>query len=148
MIPLPSWMRRALFATAAMNAFAALAFLPGSTSLRALAGFPVTADPFYLLLAGLFIALFGLGYLWTALVGRGERLFIALAALGKLSFFILLVALWRAGNLPWRAPLLGSADLFFAAVFSAWLLQPTGRRPLADAERPVGSVRRANAGGS
>src|SRR5262245_66621990 len=110
MIPLPSWMRRALFATAALNIAVAGAFLPPAEPLRVLAGFPAGAHPFYLLTVGLFVFLFGLGYLWTAVAGRGDRLFITLGALGKASFVALLVALWAAGDLPLRAPVLGSAD--------------------------------------
>ena len=34
MMPLPTWMRRALFATAAMNILAAIAFLPAASSLK------------------------------------------------------------------------------------------------------------------
>ena len=108
MIPLPSWMRRALFATAAMNTLAALAFLPAAGSVRALAGLPEDAPPVYLLTIGLFILLFAIGYLWTALMGRADRLFIALATIGKLSFVTLLVRCWAVGALPLRAPLGGS----------------------------------------
>src|SRR5712672_1500742 len=63
MEPLPSWMRRALFATAGMNILAALGFLPGATAVRALAGLPQDGQPLYLLTVALFVGLFGLGYL-------------------------------------------------------------------------------------
>lgn len=122
MIPLPTWMRRALFAAAAMNVLAAAGFLPAAGPLRAAAGFPEDAHPFYLLTVGMFVVLFGIGYLWTALVGHADRLFIALAAAGKLSFFALLVHLWSAGALPIRAPVMGSGDLVFGTIFVAWLL--------------------------
>jgi hypothetical protein len=98
MIPLPTWMRRALFVTAAMNLLAAAGFLPAAGMLRAVAGFPEEAHPFYLLSVGMFVLLFGIGYLWTALVGRADRLFIALATIGKLSFFALLVHLWTTAR--------------------------------------------------
>ena len=146
MIPLPAWMRRALFATAVMNVLAAAAFVPPAASLRALAGFPEAGHPLYLLVVGMFILIFGLGYLWTAVVGRAERLFIALAAGGKMSFFGLLVGCWAAGTLPIRLPILGSADLFFGILFLVWL---TGlRAPAAARERmprpaPVAPIRHA-----
>src|SRR5881397_1564000 len=95
MIPLPAWMRRALFATAGMNILAAAAFIPAAEPLRALLGFPEPGHALYLLTVGMFILIFGLGYLWAAIAGRAERLFITLAAAGKLSFFGLL---WGAGR--------------------------------------------------
>ena len=122
MIPLPAWMRRALFATAVMNVLAAAAFAPPAASLRALAGFPEAGHPLYLLVVGMFILIFGLGYLWTAVVGRAERLFIALAAGGKMSFFGLLVGCWAVGTVPIRLPVLGTGDLIFAMLFLAWLV--------------------------
>jgi hypothetical protein len=118
---LPTWMRRALFATAVMNMLAAGAFIPAAASLRAAAGFPEGGHPLYLVTAGMFVLLFGLGYLWAAVAGRPERLFIALAAVGKLSFFGLLVWFWATGALPVRAPVLGAADLVFGLLFLAWL---------------------------
>jgi hypothetical protein len=121
---LPAWMRGTLWVTAVMNIAAAAAFTPAAGALRAAAGFPEDGHPLYLVTAGMFVLLFGFGYLWTALTGRAERLFIALAAVGKLGFFALLVWLWAAGQLPLRAPVLGSADLVFAMLFFAWLGQP------------------------
>ena len=123
MEPLPSWMRRALFATAAMNILAAAGFLPGAASVRAMAGLPEGGHPLYLLTVAMFVFLFGLAYLATAAMGRADRLLIAVAALGKISFFALLLVLWVAGSLPFRAPFLGSADLIFGGLFTVWLLQ-------------------------
>jgi hypothetical protein len=122
MNPLPTWMRRALFATAAMNILAAAGFLPGATSVRALAGLPEGGHPLYLLTVAMFVLLFGLGYLGAATAGRADRLFITVAAVGKLSFFTLLVAFWARGAVPFRAPVLGSADLIFGTLFAVWLV--------------------------
>jgi hypothetical protein len=122
MIPLPTWMRRALYATAGMNILAAVAFVPAAESLRALAGLPVGSHPLYLATVGMFVGLFGLAYLWTAVAGRADRLFIAIAAAGKLSFFALLVSFWAIGDLPMRAVVAGTGDLIFGAMFLAWLL--------------------------
>jgi hypothetical protein len=140
MIPLPRWMRRALFATAAMNALVALAFLPAGGAVRALAGLPADAPPVYLLTIGLFILLFGLGYLWTALMGRADRLFIALAAIGKLSFVGLLVQSWRDGALPIRAPLTAAPDLAFGLLFLAWLVSARANQPSARVITTAGSA--------
>ena len=118
---LPTWMRRALFATAGMNVLAAAGFLPAARSVRALAGLP-EGHPLYLMTVAMFVFLFGLGYLGAAVAGRADRLFLSVAAAGKLSFFALLVAFWMVGSVPFRAPLLGSADLIFGTLFAVWLL--------------------------
>ena len=131
MIPLPRWMRRALYATALMNVLASLAFMPSATSLREMTGFPPDSHPLYMSTAGLFVLLFGLGYLWCAVTGRADRLFIALAALGKLSFVALLMRLWSAGLVPARLAVLGSADLVFAVLFFIWLRGARAPSPVA-----------------
>jgi hypothetical protein len=118
---LPGWMRNALFATAAMNILAAVAFLPPAHRLRALAGFPEADHPLYLIVVSLFVLLFGLAYLGYAMRGHADRLFIALAAAGKLSFFALLVVFWGAGAVPVQAPLSATGDLIFSVLFFAWL---------------------------
>ena len=120
MIPLPNWMRRALFATAGMNAFGAMLFLPPAQPMRALIGMP-EAPALYLVMMALFVGLFGVGYLWAALAGRSDRLFVTLGAAGKLGFFATCVWLWLAGDLSALAPLLASGDLFFGVLFVAWL---------------------------
>lgn len=119
---LPSWMRNALFATAAMNLFAAIGFLPFAAGVRPLAGLPPGEHPVYLTTVALFVALFGLGYLWVAIANRPERLFITVTAIGKLGFFTILLGFWLAGSLPVIAPIAGAADLVFGLIFVAWLL--------------------------
>jgi len=120
-VALPPWMRVALFATAVMNLAAAAAFRPAAAILRTSAGLPADAPPIYLRTVALFVGLFGLGYLYAAMKGRGERLFIALSAVGKLGFVLLLVAGWLEGSLPLRAPVLAAPDLFFSLLFFYWL---------------------------
>jgi hypothetical protein len=115
-------MRNALFATAAMNLLAALGFLPAGGALRGLAGLPAGGHPLYLSIVAIFVVLFGLGYLWCAVAGRADPLFIALAAAGKISFVALLVWYWASGELPLRAPLVASPDLLFGGIFLKWLL--------------------------
>ena len=114
-------MRKALYATAVMNAFGACLFLPSAGTLRDLAGLPAAGEGFYLALCFTFVALFGVGYLWCAVRGSADRLFIALAAVGKLAFFLLLASSWASGAVPLRAPLTGAADLFFSVLFFVWL---------------------------
>jgi hypothetical protein len=104
-----------------MNLFAAAAFLPAARAVRALAELPENVHPLYLATISMFILVFGIGYLWTGATGRADRLFIALAAIGKLTFFTILVGFWLGGEVSIRAPLLGAADLFFAVLFLIWL---------------------------
>lgn len=134
MLTLPGWMRRALFATAVMNILVAGAFVPAARDVRVLAGLPAESHPLYLTTVGLFVGLFGCGYLWSAITGRADRLFITLAATGKLGFFALLAGFWVAGSLPLRAPLAGTADLVFGLLFAAWLY---GARGAATADVPA-----------
>jgi hypothetical protein len=118
---LPSWMRNALYATGVMNLLAGIAFLPPAAGVRALMGLPAGNDPLYLTLVALFVALFGVGYFWTAMANRPERLFVALGAIGKLGFFLLVVGFWLAGSLPAMALGAGAADLVFVVLFFQWL---------------------------
>ena len=137
MIPLPVWMRRTLLTTAVMNVFAAAAFLPSARALRALAEMPEDAHPFYLATISMLVLLFGLGYLWAGVTGRADRLFIAVSAAGKLSFFALLLGFWLVGELSARAPLLGAADLVFGVLFLIWL---AGSQPAIAAGVPSGGA--------
>ena len=122
MIPLPVWMRRALYATAAMNVLVAPAFLPPSSALRALAGFPEGGHPLYLTTVAMFVLLFGLAYLGTAARGTADPLFIAVAAAGKIAFFTSLLWFWITGEVAIAAPVAGAADLVFGVLFATWLL--------------------------
>lgn len=137
-IPLPVWMRRALFATAVMNAGGAVLFLPPAQPLRALVGMP-EAHPLYLITVSMFVAVFGAGYLWTALAGRADRMFITLSAIGKLVFFATLTWLWLTGELSMLAPLLGAGDLVFGVLFVVWL---SGASPAVLAQSSAVSARR------
>lgn len=118
---LPTWMRRALLATAVMNALAGLLFLPPAASLRALAGFP-PGDAVYLLTIALFVLTFAAGYLYCGVTGRPERLFLWLSAVGKLAFVTILAGCWLAGAVPVSAPLSAAGDLVFGVLFLTWLL--------------------------
>jgi hypothetical protein len=117
---LPAWTRTALLATAVMNAGAAMAFLPPARGLRALTGFP-EGEPLYLATVALFVMLFGVGYLVVGLSGRPERLFIGLAAAGKLAFVAVVAGFWTSGAVPLQAFLTALGDLPFGLLFAWWL---------------------------
>ena len=123
---LPRWMRWALLATAVMNMLGFALFLPSADSLRQLAGLPQAEHPLYLANIAMFVLLFGLGYLWAAIAGRAERLFLSLAALGKLSFVGIVVGFWLGGSLPLRAVLAVGGDLVFGVLFLVFLLRDEG----------------------
>jgi len=118
---LPKWATPALFATAFVNFFAAAGFLPPAQALRAAAGLPDDGHPLYLTTVSVFVLLFAIAYLRWGMTGRADRLFLGIAAAGKLSFFSLLVGFWIAGALPFRAPLAGAWDLAFGIMFLMWL---------------------------
>ena len=116
------WFRIALFATAAMNILGAFSFVPANRTGRELFGFP-EAHPLYLWILATWIFAFGLCYLWMAIKQSRERLFIVIAAIGKFSFFGLLLILALLGELPLRAALGGVGDLIFAVLFVVWLVK-------------------------
>jgi hypothetical protein len=118
---LPTWMRGALIATATMNFLATVAFVPPGSALRAIAGFPEGGHPFYMATVGMFVLLFGGAYLYAGVTGRPDRLFIGVAAIGKISFVALVSCFWAAGTLPPRAPVTAMGDLFFGVLFLRWL---------------------------
>lgn len=126
MVTLPTWMRGALFATAAMNVVGGIAFLPPAHALRAIGGMPDGGHPLYPTALGALVLVFAVAYLWLAMTGRADRLFIAVATAGKLSFFASLAWFWAVGALPLRAPLAGIGDLVFGVMFSVWLYGGTG----------------------
>ncbi len=137
MLTLPPWMRGTLFVTAGLNLAVAAAFLPAASRVRTMMGMPEGEQPFYLAMVTMFVALFGLGYLWAALAGRADRLFIAVAAVGKVSFFALLVCFWAAGALPVRAPVAGAADLLLGILFLRWLFASRSAVPVNALARPA-----------
>ena len=114
------WFRIALFATAAMNILGAFSFIPANRVGREQFGFP-EAHPLYLWILAAWIFAFGLCYLWMAIKQSREWLFIAIGAIGKLSFFGILLLLALAGELPFRAVLGGAGDLIFGILFVVWL---------------------------
>ena len=126
---LPGWMRVALLATGVMNVLAAVAFSPPAGAIRALAGMPASEQPVYMASVTLFVLLFGVAYLWLGVSGRAERFFIAVAAVGKLSFVLLLAWFWSAGAVSLRGFLAGTGDLVFALLFAGWLLNAPERVP-------------------
>lgn len=114
-------MRLALLATAVMNVFGALLFVPSFSGLREFLGLPNASHGLYLWIIASWIFLFGVCYLWLGITGRRERLFLAIGATGKLSFVVLMFAYYLAGEIPLTTALASLSDLFFAAIFAFYL---------------------------
>ncbi len=121
MKPLENWMRYALFVTALVNLGGAVMFVPAFVSLRSQLGLP-EPHPFFLWTLSIWIGTFGVCYLWMAVSHRRDRLFIAAGAVGKLSFFGLLVVYSVIGDIPVSTAVSGLPDLVFGSIFVAWLL--------------------------
>lgn len=116
-------LRRALWATAVMNAGAAAVFAFPASVLGQLGGLPADAPAVYRALVALFVLLFGGVYAWLARRPSIDRPLLALGAIGKAAAFAAVVALWLADAVPTRSVLLFSADLGFAAFFASWLVR-------------------------
>lgn len=114
-------MRRVMLAAAILNTLGAITFIPAFTGLRAQGHLPNDAHPVYLWMIALWIFFFGVAYLYLGITGKVEKVFIAVGAAGKLSFFGLLLGFGLAGKLPMQAASSGIADLIFGTIFTVWL---------------------------
>ncbi|MCD9187718.1 MAG: hypothetical protein LUM44_14960 [Pyrinomonadaceae bacterium] len=104
-----------------LNTAGAAAFLPWFVELRKAGGLPEAGNAFYGWVVALFIFLFGIGYLWQALSATRERLFITIAALGKISFALLIMIFVLLGELPLKAIGSGIPDLVIGVIFAVWV---------------------------
>jgi hypothetical protein len=116
-------MKTALLATALMNFFGAVLFVPFLPFFREFYGLPNAVHPLYLWIISSWIFFFGLCYLWLGLTSRRESLFLVIAAAGKISFAILMIAYWISGDIPAKAAAGSLSDLFFGLFFLFYLWQ-------------------------
>ena len=84
-------------------------------------GLPAAADPLYAALAAYMVGLFGCVYAWLALQPTPPQPLLAVAALGKLGLFVVLVGLWLLAGASSRLVAVGALDLMFAALWLWWL---------------------------
>lgn len=117
------WFKISLITTFFMNIVGALTFIPSFRALREFGGLPEAGNAFYSLILALWIFFFGIFYLRLAFAKTPERFFVAIGALGKSSFAVLLAVLAVIGELPLRAAFAGIPDLIIAVIFFAWLSQ-------------------------
>ncbi|MFL6468467.1 MAG: hypothetical protein ACJ72Z_10970 [Pyrinomonadaceae bacterium] len=119
--PLEKWMRYALFVTGPVNFLGALIFMPPFASLRSQFTLP-EPHPFYLWIISIWIFAFGCCYLYMAITERRDRIFIAIGAIGKLSFSGLLIGYAAAGTVPATTAFSGLLDIILGIVFVVWLV--------------------------
>jgi hypothetical protein len=110
-------MRNVLLITAAMNLFGAVLFVPLFPYFREFYGLPTATHPLYLWIIASWIFFFGLCYLRLAITGNRERLFLTIAAAGKISFSILMIIYWLSGEIPAIAGVGSLFDLFIGLFF-------------------------------
>jgi hypothetical protein len=114
--------RRALGTSAVFNLGGALGFaFPDSVG--RLAGFPPGPVPvLYSATLAMLIALLGATYAWLATQPVVDRPLVAFAAIGKASFFVVVLVCWLAGQASGLGVLSAAGDLVFAAIFTWWLM--------------------------
>ena len=122
-------LRVALLASAPLNLVGATLFMPGSVALRAAFGVP-EAPAFYQWTLSLWVLAFGVAYAHAGWRGRADGSLLALGAVGK-SVFVVLMALmaWR-GEVPLTTGLASLSDLALAGIFGhAWWRLATTSAP-------------------
>ncbi len=119
---LERWMKSTLYISFILNTLGAITFAPAFPGLFALTGLPA-AHPLYMWMISLWIFAFGIGYLWMALTNRPDKIFIAVGAFGKFSFFALIAFFSLSGTLPMAAISSGLGDLALSLIFAYWLLK-------------------------
>jgi len=115
------FMRRVLLLSAGFNVLGGLLFAFPNFPTGRLAGLPSDVPGLYRATVFLFIVLFGAMYAWLARRPRIDRPMVAFGAIGKASFFALVLLFWSAGALPGRSVWVTSGDAVLAGVFALWL---------------------------
>lgn len=95
-------------------------------------GLPAAADPLHAALAAYLVGLFGCVCAWLALQPRPTQPLLAVAALGKLGLFAVVLGLWLLAGASPRLVAVGAVDLGFAALWLWWLSH--ARQPREDAD--------------
>ena len=121
-------LRRVLWAAAFVNVAGACLFAFPASPAGQLAGLPADVPLTYRALVALFVLLFGGAYAWLAVHRPLIRPFVAFGAMGKAGAFVLIAALYLAGEASWRSVTIMSGDLALAAIF-LWGLSRHGLQP-------------------
>jgi len=119
-VTLSSAVRISLWISAPANLIVATAIAFPSSSLGSLLELPDT-HPFYGLLSGAMVGLFGVAYGWLALQPEIDRPLLCLGACGKLLAVLISISLFTAGELSGVTAAVISGDLVFVVLWSAFL---------------------------
>lgn len=113
---------RAVFALAALyNLAVGGAMLAAPERIGAQLSISGAGGPFSILMAGLLIAVFGIGYAMVAAAPAQNRGIVWIGAIGKLGAFALGAIQYNAGIAPFQTFALGCGDLVFVVLFALFL---------------------------
>ena len=119
---MPFWLRSALAFTTLMNLFGGFAFSPWGRFLQKWGGFPDAPD-LHLWSIASFIFGMGMVYGWMALTNIPNRLVIALACYGKITFSLILAHASFTEVTPPMVGLSGIPDFVLGILFGVWLFK-------------------------
>lgn len=127
-------LRGALLASGPLNLMGAVLFAPPSVALRAAFGVP-EAPAFYQWTIALWVLAFGVAYTHAGWRGRADGSLLALGAVGKSVFVVLMLGMAWRGEVPVTTAGASLSDLVLAIIFGhAWwrlCRAPGARRPVA-----------------
>lgn len=113
---------RGLFAFAALYNFAVGgAMLAGAAEVAAQLNITGAGGPFSVMMAGLLIATFGIGYAMVSAAPAKNRGIVWIGAIGKLGAVVLASVQYNMGLIPFSTFLLGLGDLVFVALLALFL---------------------------
>lgn len=119
---------RGLFAFAAFyNLAVGGAMLAAPTRIAAQLGVSGTGAVYAMLMVGLMIAVFGVGYAIVSAAPGKNCGIVWMGAIGKIGAAVLAAVQFNAGVIPFNTFLLGMGDLVFVALFALFLWR--GPRP-------------------
>ena len=110
-------LRGALLASGPLNLMGAALFAPPSVALRAMFGVP-EAPAFYQWTLSLWVLAFGVAYAHAGWRGRADASLLALGAVGKGVFVMLMLGMAWRGEVPAATALASLSDLVLAVIFA------------------------------
>jgi hypothetical protein len=125
---MPSWLRFALAFTTIMNIFGGFAFSPWGRFIQRWAGFPNAPD-LYLWIVASFIFGMGMLYGWMTFKNIPNRLVIAFACYGKITFSLILAHASLTQTAPALIGLSGIPDCILGILFGVWLFTTREHTP-------------------
>ena len=115
-------MRIALGATSVFNFIAAIAFAFPESILGQISGMPGHIPAIYNALLAYFVLIFDGMYIWLFFQKEILKPFVVVTSIGKAGVFLIIFTFCILGQLPQKAIIPASGDLFFACIFTWWLL--------------------------